>query len=159
MTVLYLMKRRWRTYLQCRIGITSSLQRKANKEKADCAWELAVDDDLTIRLMEATYSPHYGIPQTLWESVDNSMTQMYLDKIWDYHANNWPRGEQLLLVMGHSKDKPTWIKNEENRKNRRQLLRTLSRYCEFAVCKQTNACQMPRFCKGGLPLPVSESNL
>jgi hypothetical protein len=152
--ILYLMKRTWKKWDQCRIGYTNLLSSRAGIEGADCAWQLMLGTEFEMRMQEQILSPQFGIPQTVWRARDkgNTMPQWAIDHMWKLHEDNWYRGKDLLRVLDVSEDNPTWKVSEYHRNKQLRQQGTWSLRCSIDICKETSSCQSPNSCKGALNL-------
>lgn len=159
MKTLYLMKRSWKGWDQCRIGKGILLDNRASTEGADYIWELMQGTDMEMRIQEQILSPKYGIPQTIWRSSKGSMPQPVIDSMWEQHEDNWERGRHLLSALGIAEDKPTWALSQIVRDKRTRSYREWATRCGIYACVSATICQHPFECKGALPVPKFEAGM
>jgi len=150
---LYLMRRKWRGWNQCRIGKATILSNRAGRERANAAWELLVGNALTVRVQEQFLSADYGIPQTVWTGT-SLKDQDILNRIWEMHADNWDRGKVLLNRYGIDESHPVWrLPDKQYAKNLRQENGWATRR-HIDMCKTVGTCQSPNSCFGALEVRI-----
>lgn len=155
MASLYLMKRTWRGYAQCRLGYTASLKDRTSHQHADYAWTLMEGTEFQIRVEEQIVSPFFGIPLTLWvvRKKDSDLSQDVIDTMWLRHGNNWNRGKVLLEALNIDEAAPVWQYSKYHRDKEMRMWERWAKRCPSDNCTQAAICQSPRTCKGALPVP------
>jgi hypothetical protein len=93
---------------QFRIGMTSDIKIRCNKEKAAAAWillEFGEDKEQALGY-EIWLAAHTGIPQTTFVGTEDN--QKFIDNVWALVGDNWDRG--IVTLEGFNKDlkSPTW---------------------------------------------------
>lgn len=144
-SILYVMSRHWNGYIQCRIGETNNLARRAITENADSAWELMRGGKVEIRILESILSARFGLPQEVWTGP-TEFTQLVLDAIWGQIEDNWSNGrEAIMRIGGDPLHKPSWENNWRGNALDRLVTNNALRWvkhCDDNSCKQRKRCKL-----------------
>ena len=146
---VYLMKRTWKGYNQCRIGIAKNLSDRSYRERAAVSWVIYAFDTLSARFHEQLWSPTFGIPQTLWVGKGEE-EQDFLDDLWGSHRDNWDRGKKFLIRMRKDENNPTWRYSEDIKDKNERRYKSWASLCNIDACKIAARCQSPNSCQGAL---------
>lgn len=119
----------------------TGLRVRANQERADSMWVLAVcDSAVEAQYMEALYSYKYGIPMLVFHAYANRsmrLTQDHIDRLYK-EIDTESRAQQLMTDEGLSFDHPHFLPQGTTRNGLKRINVNLVLFGDSRVTKQSS---------------------